>query len=108
MYIINFYRYDGLYKVVKYYPETGISGFTVWRFVLRRDDPIPAPWTAQGKKRIAQLGLQLIVSCTFHDVINRCNAFILKLFMRFSTLKTMWLLTLRQNQNCKVPKEKER
>jgi len=55
------YRYDGLYKVIKYYPETGISGFTVWRFVLRRDDPTPAPWTAQGKKRIAQLGLKLIV-----------------------------------------------
>ncbi|XP_001945737.1 E3 ubiquitin-protein ligase UHRF1 isoform X1 [Acyrthosiphon pisum] len=53
-------RYDGLYKVIKYYPETGISGFTVWRFVLRRDDPTPAPWTAQGKKRIAQLGLKLI------------------------------------------------
>ncbi|XP_015367414.1 PREDICTED: E3 ubiquitin-protein ligase UHRF1-like [Diuraphis noxia] len=53
-------RYDGLYKVIKYYPETGISGFTVWRFVLKRDDPTPAPWTAQGKKRIAQLGLKII------------------------------------------------
>ncbi|XP_025191295.1 E3 ubiquitin-protein ligase UHRF1-like [Melanaphis sacchari] len=53
-------RYDGLYKVVKYYPETGISGFVVWRFVLKRDDPTPAPWTAKGKKRIAQLGLEII------------------------------------------------
>jgi len=52
-------RYDGIYKVVKYYPETGISGFTVWRFVLRRDDPTPAPWTVQGKKLIARLGLEL-------------------------------------------------
>lgn len=48
--------------MVKYYPETGLSGFTVWRFVLRRDDPTPAPWTALGKKRIAQLGLEIIVS----------------------------------------------
>ncbi|XP_001944935.5 LOW QUALITY PROTEIN: E3 ubiquitin-protein ligase UHRF1 [Acyrthosiphon pisum] len=53
-------RYDGLYKVTKYYPETGISGFVVWRFVLKRDDPIPAPWTAKGKKRIVQLGLEMI------------------------------------------------
>ncbi|XP_022182071.1 E3 ubiquitin-protein ligase UHRF1-like, partial [Myzus persicae] len=53
-------RYDGLYKVMKYYPETGISGFIVWRFVLKRDDPTPAPWTAKGKKRIAQLGLEII------------------------------------------------
>lgn len=57
-----FLSYDGLYKVMKYYPETGISGFIVWRFVLKRDDPTPAPWTAKGKKRIAQLGLEIIVS----------------------------------------------
>uniref|UniRef100_A0A1Y1MRM4 RING-type E3 ubiquitin transferase n=1 Tax=Photinus pyralis TaxID=7054 RepID=A0A1Y1MRM4_PHOPY len=37
-------RYDGLYKVVKYYEETGKSGFKVWRYLLRRDDPAPAPW----------------------------------------------------------------
>uniref|UniRef100_A0A2S2PRQ6 RING-type E3 ubiquitin transferase n=1 Tax=Schizaphis graminum TaxID=13262 RepID=A0A2S2PRQ6_SCHGA len=53
-------RYDGLYKVVKYYPETGISGFIVWRYVLKRDDPTPAPWTAKGKKRIVELGLEII------------------------------------------------
>jgi len=47
---------------VKYYPETGISGFIVWRFVLRRDDPTPAPWTARGKMRMVQLGLEIIVS----------------------------------------------
>ncbi|KAF0704134.1 E3 ubiquitin-protein ligase UHRF1-like, partial [Aphis craccivora] len=53
-------RYDGIYKVTKYYPETGKSGFIIWRFVLKRDDPAPAPWTAKGKKRIAQLGLEII------------------------------------------------
>jgi len=47
---------------VKYYPLTGISGFIIWRFVLRRDDPIPAPWTPAGKKRMAELGLKIIVS----------------------------------------------
>ncbi|OAD54927.1 E3 ubiquitin-protein ligase UHRF1 [Eufriesea mexicana] len=51
-------RYDGIYKVVKYYPDTGKSGFRVWRYLLRRDDPAPAPWTKDGKARIEALGLK--------------------------------------------------
>lgn len=39
-------RYDGIYKVVKYFREKGKSGFYVWRYFLRRDDPVPAPWEA--------------------------------------------------------------
>ncbi|GFG31103.1 hypothetical protein Cfor_04602 [Coptotermes formosanus] len=50
-------RYDGLYKVVKYYPEKGKSGFIVWRYLLRRDDNSPAPWTSEGKKLIRRHGL---------------------------------------------------
>ncbi|XP_026824930.1 E3 ubiquitin-protein ligase UHRF1 isoform X2 [Ooceraea biroi] len=53
-------RYDGTYKVVKYYPDVGKSGFRVWKYLLRRDDPSPAPWSKQGKARIASLGLKLI------------------------------------------------
>nr|XP_012218313.1 PREDICTED: E3 ubiquitin-protein ligase UHRF1-like [Linepithema humile] len=53
-------RYDGLYKVVKYYPTKGESGFRVWRYLLRRDDPDPAPWTKKGKERMAKLGLKMI------------------------------------------------
>lgn len=41
-------RYDGLYKVVKYYKEKGKSGFMVWRYMLRRDDPTPPPWAEGG------------------------------------------------------------
>ena len=33
-------RYDGLYKIVKYWPEKGAAGFKVWRYLLRRDDPV--------------------------------------------------------------------
>ncbi|CAK9833449.1 E3 ubiquitin-protein ligase UHRF1 [Anthophora retusa] len=51
-------RYDGIYKVVKYYPDTGKSGFRVWRYLFRRDDPAPAPWTEEGKARIVALGLK--------------------------------------------------
>ena len=30
--------------------------FIVWRFLLRRDDPAPTPWTKEGKKRIEEGG----------------------------------------------------
>lgn len=51
-------RYDGIYKVVEYYPEKGKSGFIVWRYRLRRDDDSPAPWTPEGKRFIKLHGLE--------------------------------------------------
>lgn len=58
---ISFDRYDGIYKIVKYWPEKGKSGFLVWRYFLQRDDPIPPVWTEEGKKRIQQLGLDQVI-----------------------------------------------
>ncbi|XP_021356809.1 E3 ubiquitin-protein ligase UHRF1-like [Mizuhopecten yessoensis] len=52
-------RYDGIYKISKYWPEKGKSGFLVWRYLFKRDDPTPAPWTKAGKKRIEELGLEM-------------------------------------------------
>ncbi|XP_023394361.1 E3 ubiquitin-protein ligase UHRF1 [Pteropus vampyrus] len=52
-------RYDGIYKVVRYWPEKGKSGFLVWRYLLRRDDNEPGPWTKEGKDRIKKLGLTM-------------------------------------------------
>ncbi|XP_072010415.1 E3 ubiquitin-protein ligase UHRF1-like [Engystomops pustulosus] len=52
-------RYDGIYKVVKYWPAKGKSGFLVWRYLLRRDDDEPAPWTKEGKDRMKKLGLTM-------------------------------------------------
>ncbi|XP_036873957.2 E3 ubiquitin-protein ligase UHRF1 isoform X2 [Manis javanica] len=52
-------RYDGIYKVVRYWPEKGKSGFLVWRYLLRRDDTEPGPWTKEGKDRIRKLGLTM-------------------------------------------------
>ncbi|CAB1352073.1 unnamed protein product, partial [Coregonus sp. 'balchen'] len=43
--------------VVKYWPEKGKCGFLVWRYLLRRDDLEPAPWTPEGLERIQTLGL---------------------------------------------------
>lgn len=53
-------RYDGIYKIIKYWPEKGQSGFSVWRYRLRRDDTNDAPWTKAGKKKIAELGLEIV------------------------------------------------
>ncbi|KAG5834578.1 E3 ubiquitin-protein ligase UHRF2-like isoform X1 [Anguilla anguilla] len=50
-------RYDGIYKVVKYWPEIGKCGFLVWRYLLRRDDLEPAPWTPEGAERTKKLAL---------------------------------------------------
>jgi hypothetical protein len=48
-------------QIVKYWPEKGKSGFIVWRYLLGRDDPVPAPWTKEGEKRAEQLGLTMPV-----------------------------------------------
>ena len=53
-------RYDGIYKCVRYWPQKGASGFIVWRYELRRDDPTPPPWTQEGKKRIQEMGYEMI------------------------------------------------
>uniref|UniRef100_A0A673J7U6 E3 ubiquitin-protein ligase UHRF n=1 Tax=Sinocyclocheilus rhinocerous TaxID=307959 RepID=A0A673J7U6_9TELE len=61
-------RYDGIYKVVKYWPEKGKSGFLVWRYLLKRNDDEPAPWTRDGKERIKKLGLTMqVTSARFHS-----------------------------------------
>ncbi|MED6220910.1 Histone-lysine N-methyltransferase, H3 lysine-9 specific suvh4 [Stylosanthes scabra] len=41
------YTYDGLYQVVKYWAEKGISGFTVYKFRLRRIEGQPVLTTNQ-------------------------------------------------------------
>uniref|UniRef100_A0AAQ5Y511 E3 ubiquitin-protein ligase UHRF n=1 Tax=Amphiprion ocellaris TaxID=80972 RepID=A0AAQ5Y511_AMPOC len=63
-------RYDGIYKVVKYWPEIGKCGYLVWRYLLRRDDMEPAPWTPEGVERIKKLGLAVQVSLLIY--LNVC------------------------------------
>lgn len=52
-------------QVVKYWPEIGKSGFLVWRYLLRRDDVEPAPWTPEGKDRTKKLALKIQVGAYF-------------------------------------------
>ncbi|VVC31263.1 SRA-YDG,PUA-like domain, partial [Cinara cedri] len=54
------YRYDGLYKVDSYFPVRGLSGYIVWRYVLKRDDPAPAPWTQESTDNMAKKGREII------------------------------------------------
>lgn len=46
-YVKKVYTYDGLYKVVKYWAEIGLSGFTVYKFRLQRLDNQPPLTTTQ-------------------------------------------------------------
>lgn len=52
--------FDNL-QVVKYWPEIGKCGFLVWRYLLRRDDVEPAPWSPEGIERSKKLGLKVQV-----------------------------------------------
>ncbi|RKO85294.1 PUA-like domain-containing protein [Blyttiomyces helicus] len=53
-------RYDGIYKVVRYWQEAGATGFKVWRYLMRRDDTTPAPWTKEGAELIKKKGLKIV------------------------------------------------
>ncbi|GAB6026804.1 ubiquitin-like with PHD and RING finger domains 2 [Chamberlinius hualienensis] len=53
-------RYDGIYKIVKYWPEKGQAGFRIWRYLFRRDDETPAPWTKEGNKWMKDNGLNTV------------------------------------------------
>ncbi|XP_046332435.1 UHRF1-like protein [Haliotis rufescens] len=45
------YRYDGIYTVEKFWFTTGLSGFGVWKFALRRcKDQAPPPWDVIQKE----------------------------------------------------------
>ncbi|KAI8885780.1 hypothetical protein K501DRAFT_331646 [Backusella circina FSU 941] len=56
-------RYDGLYKLVKYWPDRHNKlGFIVWKFLLRRDDNECPPWMSHGKRLMARRGIRT-VSC---------------------------------------------
>lgn len=63
---IVYFRYDGIYKVVKYFPAIGQTGLVVWKYLMRRDDPEPAPWTEEGKRIIEEKDLRVIVSMVTH------------------------------------------
>lgn len=46
------FRYDGIYKLVRYWKERIADNCHIWRFHFRRDDDEPAPWTPEGRQYI--------------------------------------------------------
>ncbi len=38
------------YSVLNFRAEKGRAGFLIWRYLLRRDDPSPAPWEEGAPK----------------------------------------------------------
>ncbi len=38
-------------NIITHIMTVGKSGFIVWRYLLRRDDDEPAPWTPEGKPK---------------------------------------------------------
>lgn len=54
---------------MKYWPEIGKCGFLVWRYLLRRDDVEPAPWTSEGMERSKKLGLSVQVGTRTWTVV---------------------------------------
>ncbi|PKA54799.1 Histone-lysine N-methyltransferase, H3 lysine-9 specific SUVH4 [Apostasia shenzhenica] len=60
------YTYDGLYKVVKYWAEKGVSGFTVFKYRLSRLEGQPTLTTNQVKAE----GLYLVIA---EDLFNGPN-----------------------------------
>ena len=100
-------------QVVKYWPAKNSTGFVVWKYLLRRDDPVscvrvwlgcgpvrrqlihtpfpqaPAPWTAEGKRQIKKLGLTMQVCGKdgVHSVVgNKCEYKCMWCVMSFSAL----------------------
>lgn len=57
--------------MVKYWPEIGKCGYLVWRYLLRRDDSEPAPWTPEGQERIKKLGLTVQVGLSASADVRR-------------------------------------
>ncbi|KAI8084276.1 PUA-like domain-containing protein [Gilbertella persicaria] len=54
-------RYDGLYKLVKYWPyREPTTGFIIWKFLFRRDDQEYPAWMSAGKAVMRRKGLRTI------------------------------------------------
>jgi putative restriction endonuclease len=76
------YRYDGLFRVVQHWVETGRSGFRVWRFRLERllpEQVDPGPTTTNGSTgpapRTKATVLRIVRSTALADEVKRLHDF---------------------------------
>lgn len=71
---ISGYRYDGLYRVEHCWSETGLSGFSVCRFLLKRQPGQPVTWSKQTEQdhaalyQLAKAASQQYEAATIHPI----------------------------------------
>ncbi|KAL9538175.1 hypothetical protein MBANPS3_011135 [Mucor bainieri] len=55
------FRYDGIYKVVRYWPyKEPATGHIIWKYLLKRDDPEMPPWSSEGRRMISRRGVRMV------------------------------------------------
>lgn len=55
------FRYDGEYKIVRYWPyKEPTTGNIIWKFLFKRDDPEVPPWSSEGRRMISRRGVRMI------------------------------------------------
>lgn len=55
------HRYDGEYKIVRYWPyKEPTTGNTIWKYLFKRDDAEMPPWSSEGRRMISRRGLRII------------------------------------------------
>jgi hypothetical protein len=59
------FRYDGLYRVGRYWSDVGRSHFKIWRFLLIREDPTPPPLLDWSRGGIRSLGYSRPSKCQY-------------------------------------------
>jgi len=83
--------------VVKYWPEIGKCGYLVWRYLLRRDDLEPAPWTPEGLERIKKLDLCVQVRLRlYQQYVNtrQISSHASQCFMQDSCASCVWMFAV--------------
>jgi len=71
------YRYDGLYNVVRYWPDTGVHGYRIWRYRLERVDQseLVAPNTTQPAARQTAITDRIVRNSALSERIKRVHDF---------------------------------
>ncbi|CAI9290935.1 unnamed protein product [Lactuca saligna] len=67
------YTYDGLYKVVKYWAEKGVSGFYVYKFLLKRMEGQPSLVTDIANLLFLMLGCASRCTCIKEGKYRNCH-----------------------------------
>ena len=70
-------RYDGQYYVVRYWPDTGVHGYRIWRYRLERKDQseLVAPNTTQPAARQTAITDRIVRNSALSERVKRIHDF---------------------------------